>query len=53
MGRDLNSAQSAIQKYAQGEAELGFAKKEKKRAYSVELWTMLLNNILKRKNKKD
>ena len=31
MGRDLNSAQSAIQKYAQGEAELGFAKERKKK----------------------
>ena len=32
MGRDLNSAQSAIQKYAQGEAELGFAKERKKKS---------------------
>ena len=31
MGRDLNSAQSAIQKYAKGEAELGFAKERKKK----------------------
>tara|TARA_R100000664_G_C2752838_1_gene140135 strand:- start:1705 stop:2154 length:450 start_codon:yes stop_codon:yes gene_type:complete len=32
MGRDLNSAQSAIQKYAQGEAELGFAKEKKRKS---------------------
>jgi len=31
MGKDLSSAQSAIQKYAQGEAELGFAKERKKK----------------------
>ena len=31
MGRDLNSAQSAIQKYAKAEAELGFGKERKKK----------------------
>ena len=31
MGRDLNSATTAIQKYAQAEAELGFGKERKKK----------------------